>query len=107
MNVNGIVFRIGQWLPDTPDSGNHEISKVMEICDIVETSDVDDSELYAICKVYNTASVIERFNLYCVDISSMENTFTIVNVRIYLSKHHYPVNVHKVLNQKYFRCKRF
>lgn len=102
-----MVFRIGQLLPDTPDSGNHEIKNIMEICDIVVLHDEAVSELYAVCKVYNTSRTMDNFNLYSVDKSSVENHFSIVKIRNYISKHHYPVNVHKILGENYFRCKRF
>lgn len=102
-----MVFRIGLWLPDTPDSGNHEITKIMEICDIVVLHDEAESELYAVCKVYNTHRKIDNFNLYSVDMSSVENNLTIVKIQNYLSKHHYPVKVHKIQDENYFRCKRF
>lgn len=101
--VNGIIFKVGLWLPVVPDSGNHEVCRVMEICDIVMDT---DSEYYVVCKTFRTARIL-NMNLYTVDMSSVENNLTIINIRKYLLNHQYPVKVHKMREEFIFRCKRF
>ncbi len=100
--VNGTTFKFGLWLPVVPDSGNHKVHQIMEICDIV----IADSEYYIVCKTFRTATNMDM-NLYTVDMSSVEHIYSIINIRQYLLNHQYPVKIHKMREGFMFRCKRF
>lgn len=107
VNVNGMVFKLGLWLPAVPDSGNHKVSRIMEVCDIVLLDDKDISKLFVVCKAYTTASLNNSNICYIVDMTSVQNQFSIININEFLLNHHYPVKVHNVNDKFVFRCKRF
>lgn len=105
VNVNGMVFKIGLWLPATPNSGNCKVSLIMEVCDIVLLDIKDITKLFVVCKAYTTASL--NNTCYIVDMASVQNQFSIINIHDFLLNHHYPVKVHNINDKFVFRCKRF
>lgn len=106
VSVNGMIFKSGQWLPDTIDSGNKKLTDVFEICDIVMLSN-EIEDIYAVCKSYTVATAMQECNVYSISFSSVKDNFFLIKIKDYLVKHHYPVNVHRLGQETCFRCKRF
>lgn len=95
------------WLPDAVDDSNRKLSHAMQICDIILLLENETIlELFAVCKVYRAVNA-DNDICHIVDMSSVQNRYTIVNIREYLLHHHYPVKVHQLKGDLMFRCKRF
>lgn len=102
-----MIFELGLWLPAVADSGNCEVFQIMEICDIVLLDNGAIRDIFVVCKFYTTSGNYKNNLSYVVDMSSVQDQLTIVNIRQFLLKHHYPVKIHKIKEEFVFRCKRF
>ncbi len=101
--LNGITFSIELWLPNFEDG---EDKKIHEIVDVVITQMNDISKIFVICKTFAVAYDC-HYGCYRVRMESLQNDLSIINVGEYLSQHNYPVKIHKIQNNHFFRCKRF
>lgn len=102
--VNGIIFSRELWLPNFIDNQH---THIMEIVDIFLTDSKDIDSIFAVCKVYNNVEFDDHFGCYFVQLESLQNKMTIININDYISRHHYPVKIHQIGSKHLFRCKRF
>lgn len=106
VNINGIVFKWGMWMPFPTDCANDKVSQIQEICDIFLVKERTVDAVFVVCKTY-TVKNNDNNVCYIVDKSSVKKEYTITSIHDYLKHHHYPVKLHKLNGQFMFRCKRF
>lgn len=102
ITVNGMIFATGQWLPDFIEN-----RKIHEIFDIIVTEPKNIIDIFAVCKTYITITENEHYCSYSVKRDSQLKDLSLVNIKDFLSQHHYPVAVHNIGGEFLFRCKRF
>lgn len=95
-SINGMVFKAGQWLPVTAGNENTKPKSIFEVCDIVVFNGTAVDNIYAVCQSYSVTTAIEKCNVYSVHFASVEDCIFLVKINDYLSKQHYPVNLHKL-----------
>lgn len=100
--VNGMMFSTDMWLPDLDSN-----KRVHEIFDIIVTDPKNVTDIFAVCRTYVTVTHIEHFCAFSVKKESVQKDLCLINIKEFLSQHHYPVKVHKIGQDYLFRCKRF
>lgn len=101
--LNGIILSLELWLPNFEDEKN---KKINEIVDIVILKLDDITTFFVVCKTF-TVAYEEHYECYRVKMESIQNEISIISVSEFLSQHYYPVKLHKIGSNYFFRCKRF
>lgn len=103
VTVNGITFSPELWLPIFADNS----CKINEVIEILFLDRKDISKMFAVCKSY-AATYNRHFEGYNVDIKSLKQELTVLNIKKYMDQQHqYPVKLHNINDEILFRCKRF